>query len=61
MVCSGVEGSTGSTGRMKVRRLERMAPLSGSWADGRGEVGLGACEAEADWISSQRTGEALVT
>ena len=59
-MCSRVEGSTGTMGRMKVRRLERVVALSGSWTDGRGEVAVAMRELEADWISSRSTGEVLM-
>lgn len=63
MVCSRVEGSTGSKGRIKVRRLERVVALSDSWTDGRDEVAFAVLERrelEADRISSRSTGEILV-
>ena len=59
-MCSRVEGSTGSMGRMKVRRVARVALVSDSLTDGRDEVAFVVCEVEADWICSRRTGETLV-
>jgi hypothetical protein len=61
MVCPGVEGSTGTMGRIKVRRLERIELVSDNWTDGRGEVAFAVCEVEADWIKSRSTGETLLT
>jgi hypothetical protein len=55
-----VEGRTGGTGRTKVRRLERVAPLSDSCIDGRDEVAFVACELEADSMSSRSTVETLM-
>jgi hypothetical protein len=48
IVFSRVEGSTGNMGRMRVRRLESMTPLSDSWTDGRDEARFAACDVEAD-------------
>jgi len=60
MVCSTVEGRKEGMGRMKERRLERMAPLSDSWTDGIDGVVLAVGELRADWMASRSTGEALM-
>jgi len=61
MVCSIVGGRAEGMGRMKERRLERVAPLSDSWTDGGDGVVLAVCELRADWMASRSTGEALMT
>jgi len=47
-------------GRMKERRLERVALLSDSWTDGSDGVVLTVGELGADWMASRSTGEALM-
>jgi len=61
MVCSIVEGRAEGMGRMKERRLERVASLSDSWTDGSDGVVLVVGELRADWMASRSTGEALMT
>src|SRR6266851_8775630 len=64
IVSSGVEGRTGSTGKMKVRRVERIALLSDSCTTGRcvsasvESAGCGGLEIAC--ICSLRTGELLI-
>jgi hypothetical protein len=62
MVCSTVEGRAEGIGRMKERRLERVAPLSDSWTDGSDGVVLvvGELELRVDWMIFRRTVEALM-
>ena len=55
-----VEESAGARGKIKLRRLIRVAPLSGSWTTGSGDLALGGTkESVAPWISAPSTGEKL--
>jgi len=66
IICSGVGGRAEGTGKMKVRRLESVAPLSDSRINGNGAEGLDL-EVEAledsivDRISPLSMGELFVT
>ena len=64
MIFSVVGGRSGDTGRIKLRRLERMSPVSDIWTDGsppeREEVDESDESIVDDRIKSPSTGELLV-